>query len=374
MRLFHLIFLTVFLISPCAFADKRQELKRVEADLKAQEEARKNFAYQQNELEKKLKSVRSDLISLTDDIQKHERALTKVRAYHKETQSKIDVEHAKLEDKRGVLAQLILALQRLNRMPPQALLARPTTPIDTARSFELLQQVMPNVSAEAKEVKEILDDLAELQKTQDKQMADLAKEQKALQSKHTQLEKAVSRRRELIRETQRNQDRTAQKVASLAAQAKDLRELLDGIERQETPSNRALSSMGQTFKSWLGGAGKLPVSGTVKLGYGQSMPGGGVSKGLSIQATSGAIVTAPHDGVVRFAGPFRQYKLLIIIQHANGEHSLLGGLQELYTRTGDRIAAGEPLGKLSGDSTQSASLYYERRRNGKPIDPRSARG
>jgi len=260
------------------------------------------------------------------------------------------------------------------------LLARPGAPIDTARSFVLLQQVLPNVSSEAQEVKKILDELATLEATQKTQMAELKKEQGELKTKRASLEKIVAQRQALLRRTQANQDKAAQKAASLAAQAKDLRELLDSLARQEReqpkPAHQsAMASVGQTLKSWMGGtSGKLPVSGTVKTGYGQEMPGGGISKGLSIQAASGAIVTAPQDGVVRFAGPFRQYRLLVIIQHANGEHSLLGGLQELYTKTGDHVAAGEPIGKLSGDSSQSASLYYERRRNGKPIDPRSARG
>ncbi|MDB5477839.1 MAG: metallopeptidase, partial [Alphaproteobacteria bacterium] len=103
-----------------------------------------------------------------------------------------------------------------------------------------------------------------------------------------------------------------------------------------------------------------------------------------ITANPGAIVTAPDPGTIRFAGPFRQYKLLVIIQHDNGEHSLLGGLQELYTSVGAKVVKGEPLGKLppakssevkmEGDSGPATSLYYERRRNGKPIDPRKANG
>lgn len=375
MRRFSIVFCSILLLSPSAYADKRQDLKRVESDLKEQQDNQHNYQAQQTDIEKKLKSVRGELIDLSDDIQTHERALMKVKAQQTETDKKITDTKEKLDAQRGSLAQLIMALQRLNRMPPQALLARPSTPIDTARSFTLLQHVVPNVSEQAKEVKDILDQLAELEKTQDVQLADLKKEQGGLTAKRAKLEKIVAQRQALLKETERNQDKAAQKVASLAVQAKDLHDLLDSIERQEpTPRHQPLKEMGDTFKSWLGSSSKLPVSGTIKMGYGQAMPGGGVSKGVSIEAASGAIVTSPHDGVVRFAGPFRQYKLLVIIQHANGEHSLLGGLQELYTKTGDHVAAGEPIGKLSGDSSQSASLYYERRRNGKPIDPRSARG
>lgn len=378
MRFFVVLISLCFLASYPAYADKRQELKRIESDLLEQQKNQKNYQTQQASIEKKLNAVRGQLIDLTNDIQTHEKALLKVEEKRNQTLEKVADTKQKLEGQRGALAELIMALQRLNRMPPQALLARPSAPIDTARSFHLLQNVMPTVSAQAKEVKDILDELAELQKTQDTQFADLKKEQDELAHKRGALEKIVSQRQALLKETQKNQDKAAQKATALAGQAKDLRDLLASLERVEpaaiVPVNRPLASVGATLKSWLGGSSKLPVSGTVKMGYGQSMPGGGISKGISIQAASGAIVTAPKDGVIRFAGPFRQYKLLVIIQHSNGEHSLLGGLQELYTKTGDRVTSGEPIGKLSGDSTQSASLYYERRRNGKPIDPRSAKG
>jgi murein hydrolase activator len=155
---------------------------------------------------------------------------------------------------------------------------------------------------------------------------------------------------------------------------------LESVDREDD-----IKDTGRSLMGWMGrGSGSLPVTGRVQTGYGQTIAGGDKSQGLSIAAAPGAIVTAPTGGIVRFAGPFRQYKLLVIIQHPNGEHSLLGGLQELYTRVGDSVVSGEPVGKLPhsaegdgklvGDSTRTASLYYERRRHGKPIDPRQARG
>jgi septal ring factor EnvC (AmiA/AmiB activator) len=309
-------------------------------------------------------------------VQIHERALLKVQQNRQETEEQITTAKDKLQAQRKSLAQLVLALQRLDRLPPQALLARPSAPIDTARSFYLLQHVMPDISKRAAEVKTTLDQLASLQSTYDTQEASLQKENDELTLKRGILQKSLNQRQALLKQTEKNQNAATRKAEALAKQAEDLRDLMSSLSKTEASVPK--SSFGSSVKSWFGGKSTLPVEGKVKIGYGDTMPGGGQSQGLSIAAASGAIVTAPSDGIVRFAGPFRQYKLLVIIQHNNGEHSLLGGLQEIYTRTGEKVAAGEPVGKLpakiEGGDTQQASLYYERRRNGKPIDPRNARG
>jgi septal ring factor EnvC (AmiA/AmiB activator) len=219
--------------------------------------------------------------------------------------------------------------------------------------------------------------MKELQQELTQQKTDLEQERAGLETRQAKLQKTVNQRQALLKQTRSSAQKASKKVQALANQAKDLRELLTGIQKTEAIP-KIVAGWKDKVSTWFSGSATMPVAGQVKTAYGQVIDGGDKSQGLTISAMGGSIVVSPGSGTVRFAGPFRQYKLLVIIQHANGEHSLLGGLQEIYTRVGDTVVSGEPIGKLtgklSGDRAALSSLYYERRRHGKPIDPRQARG
>ena len=383
---------------PALAENRREALQKIETNLQRQQQADKELAQKSAVLQQKLDVMRNRLVALTQNMQTHEQAVMQLRQAARETDQQIAVTRQQLEGQRSALAQIIMAKQRLDRVPAQALLLRPSAPIDMARSFELLQKAIPEVSGQAAEIKATFGRLEALRQTQVLQENNLISEQAALKARQDKLEAALKERQTLLTQTKTEQQSSNRKSRELAGQAKDLHDLLERVarnaalkaqtdqaEKQHTVSepDTGPEPVAQALKSladWFGRVKaklRLPVTGNVATGYGQGLAGGGQSQGLTIKAAPGAIVTAPADGIVRFAGPFRQYKLLVILQHSNGEHSLLGGMQELYTRTGAKVAAGEPLGKLpstdklAGDSTATASLYYEKRRNGKAVDPRS---
>ncbi|MQX37519.1 murein hydrolase activator EnvC family protein [Roseospira navarrensis] len=110
----------------------------------------------------------------------------------------------------------------------------------------------------------------------------------------------------------------------------------------------------------------MPVRGEVLTRYGEPDPVGSSSKGVTIRTRDGAQVVAPYDGTVAFAGPFRGYGLLLIIEHTDGYHSLLAGMERLDGHVGQAVRAGEPIGVMGRDAP---SLYLELRRDGRPINP-----
>ena len=80
-------------------------------------------------------------------------------------------------------------------------------------------------------------------------------------------------------------------------------------------------------------------------------------------------MVAPWDGIVAFAGPFRGYGVVLILQHSDGYHSLIAGLGRLDVAPGQPVAAGEPVGRTLADGSAAPGVYLELRRNGQPIDP-----
>ncbi len=113
-----------------------------------------------------------------------------------------------------------------------------------------------------------------------------------------------------------------------------------------------------------------PARGRVLERYGQASKRAisGTSRGLLIQTRGGAQVISPYDGKVVYAGEFRGYGLILIIEHDQRYHSLIAGLDRLYVGVDQWILAGEPIGVM-GAGNRLPELYLELRRSGQPIDP-----
>ncbi|MBM3561038.1 MAG: peptidase M23, partial [Alphaproteobacteria bacterium] len=93
------------------------------------------------------------------------------------------------------------------------------------------------------------------------------------------------------------------------------------------------------------------------------------SRGATWQARDGAQVVAPWDGRVVFAGPFRAFGPILIIEHGEGYHSLIAGLGRIDVTAGQWVLAGEPVGGAGPSGGNPASVYVELRHDGQPVDP-----
>lgn len=121
----------------------------------------------------------------------------------------------------------------------------------------------------------------------------------------------------------------------------------------------------------------LPAQGRRVLAYGDKTNYGAQSKGLVLETRQGAQITSPSDGWIVYAGEFRSYGQLLIINAGGGYHILLAGLSQIDVQPGQFVLAAEPVGTMgaapkssSGSTTQTAPvLYVEFRKEGKPIDP-----
>ena len=117
------------------------------------------------------------------------------------------------------------------------------------------------------------------------------------------------------------------------------------------------------------GPSLLPATGRVVRRFGAADRDGGRSEGIIIETRPAAHVAAPRQGTVVFAGPFRGYGRLLIIEHDQGYHVLLAGLDRIDAVVGDEVLAGEPVGAMTATSNRKPNLYLELRRSGRPINP-----
>lgn len=125
----------------------------------------------------------------------------------------------------------------------------------------------------------------------------------------------------------------------------------------------------------------LPAHGQRVLNFGEKTSYGHPSKGIVLETRPGAQITSPCDGWIIYAGEFRSYGQLLIINAGGGYHVLLAGLSRIDVEYGQFVLAAEPVGTMSGaisgggparevkNETNTPVLYVELRKDGRPIDP-----
>ncbi len=365
------------------------------------------------ELEKTSESLRTALVdsagkrkALEQQIIDGEEKLTTLR-------SKEDAVHASLRARRSVLAEVLAALQRMGRNPPPALLVTPEDALASVRSAILLGAVVPGIRHETENLAADLKALAGVRK-------EIVTQKQALGDDMTARLEEERRMNMLIVEKQKLKQRSATELASerrkaeqLATQATSLEGLIGSIESEITSArdaaaaakaeeeNRRLMSEAQRNEarelansttpdknriapayafSDLQKKLVLPVAGSILRKFGDADGTGHSLQGIMLETNAGALVTAPSDGWIVFAGTFRSYGQMIILNPGDGYHVVLSGLEGVTVQQGQFVVAGEPLGTMGNKRVASATalaleterptLYIEFRKDGKPVDSR----
>ena len=350
---------------------KKQRLN-LDEKLKIQEQQKNKLENKVKEIEQELGGTKQRLIDVGSSIRNNEEILedleTRIAELEKE---QLSLEQT-LKNDRQSIARLILALERIRRVPPEALIAKPELPLKTAQSAMLMQDIMPAIHKQAATLRINLTNLENISKDLKAKRDKALITSETLKAEHTDLSLLVDKREQLFASTHQDLEEQKQNVKRISAQAQNLQDLVRKLENEKS---RSITTRKATLKQPeialpSPGQAQLPVSGVIRVSYDELDAFGAPSKGLSIEARDGALVIAPMGGVVRFAGSFKNYGNMIILEHKNGYHSLIAGLQKIDTVVGQSVSAGEPLGLLhKGDSGRKPVLYYELRLKGEAVNP-----
>lgn len=337
---------------------------------------------------------------------------------------------AALEKRHDQLGRTLGALQRLALQPPEAALARSEDPVDSARTALLLQVAVPALEAKAANLRAELGDLAVLRTRIALERDDLAAATASLGIERDRLADLLARKDQLQQSTDAERRAAEARIAKLAGEARDLRELTERLEAEaraeaarrekarqeaaraaEAQANVQAQAQAQAQAKAEAEADAqvleqaqqqvsrqveqqseqvarltppdslrafpeieasltMPVRGRVVRLYGQeSAAAGATDKGISIRARIGAQVVAPFDGKIAYAGPFRGYGLILIIDHGGRYHTILAGFDRIDAVVGQWVLAGEPVARMGDPTGGNPELYFELRRTGQAINP-----
>ncbi|MCH8001270.1 MAG: peptidoglycan DD-metalloendopeptidase family protein, partial [Proteobacteria bacterium] len=415
---------------------RTEALEAVERALEEDRGAAESLGREAEKLKLEIRALRADSIAAARQAQEHEARLSDIETRLGELEREEAVKLADLQERRMQLTGTLAALQRIALMPADALIVAPGSMVQTVRSAMLLRVAIPAIESRAAVLRRELDELAKLRRRIAVQRGEEATTSEALEAERARIAALIRRKSEARAATTAEQRAAQERARRLAAEAKDLKDLLARIEReardraerearelaerqasekaereaQELAEGQAREKAEQEARELTARQARemveqeaqelaerqayekaeqearglaerqareaedrapaeamrlalarpdhirpfpdaqaslrIPARGRVVLRYGQSRADQGASKGISIRARGGAQVVAPYDGQVVYAGPFRRYGQILIIEHGGRYHTLLAGLDRIHAVVGQWLLAGEPVGVL----------------------------
>ncbi len=164
-------------------------------------------------------------------------------------------------------------------------------------------------------------------------------------------------------------DAAAKKAAALGREAKTLAELSAKVRAEAQAKAAKLQGGTKALAKIDTGPRRSPAAGRILVSYGAATKDG-PAKGMTLRTAAGATVVAPGGGSVGYAGEFRSYGNVVIIDQADGSSIVLTGLHSVLARPGKKVSVGEAVGQMSTASASPApDLYFEVREAGRTVDP-----
>ena len=395
---------------------RRDDLGRVEADLITQRKQRQELEARIAQQTKEREEIQAQLVIAGRTARENEAALSALEDTAERLAGDAKTKRAALTAKQTETNGLAAALQRLGSQPGPSetvslLGLGPQGPIETARAALLLGTALPHLDHQARLLRGELLELGRVEREVRQQRDRVRAAAGKLAAERRDLDRLIDRKQALERQLAQESGQTAARVERLSASARDIRDLLDTLaeqrrqeeirrraeeerRRQEEERRDALlrqqrpntpqpapieTNVAIRPDAGQRGLRTLPVTGRLVSNFGQNTDQAGSARGMTIQTRALALVVAPDAGRILFAGPFRGYGQILIIEHTGGYHSLLSGLGRIDSEVGSSVRAGEPVGLTGSGQTGRAAeeggrdlgstLYFELRRNGQPTNP-----
>lgn len=424
--------------SPASTDDAKKKLESKQIELENVKKREQTLQSDVDELATERERLNSRLVETAALIKRSEAQLTTIESRMSELEEQQRVLKGSLSQRHDQIAKLLSALQRMGRNPPPVLITQREDALAMVRSAMLLAAAFPELGNQARELTTRLTQLIAVMTEIRTQGEQLRTEMARLTDARTRLSGLLEAKKVSLDERQSELKRMRVAAAEISKNVTDLNDLISRLdqavkdntglgaydeERRRNPPAVVPPKLPETLTppaaggpggegpiaappatpkssdvvelapgATLGSPGRIkpeiafvdatarlpmPAQGRQVLGFGEKTQYGGQSKGIVLETRQGAQVTSPCDGWIVYAGEFRSYGQLLIINGGGGYHVLLAGLSQIDVQPGQFVLAAEPVGTMSGwpQQAQPAAmnnapvLYVEFRKDGRPIDP-----
>lgn len=285
----------------------------------------------------------------------------------------LDQSQVRLAERQQPVVRLTAALQALARKPAIALLAQPGSLSEIIHVRALLTSILPEIRRRTARLRAELARMRKLRDDASGTLAALDRSRDRLAIERTCLARVAGASRVRSAGLSRIASVENERALALGEEARDLGDLVASLETSAgvraslaslsgpilRPSDPARPVPARPVSTRLAAPGsmpakaiqarrpayRLPVVGTVVTGFGEVSDGGFRSRGLTIETLPGAQAIAPADGRIAYAGAYRGYGRILVIEHRDGWTTLLTDLDTLSVGVGIDVRQGDPVGR-----------------------------
>lgn len=377
------------------------EVAKMEAEAKRVSKEQQAMEQKANKLKEELKNVNKKMIAAAKKIQNGEDEILKKQEELAVLQKHLNESEEKFNSENDMLIETLAALQNLALRPSEAVLVQPLSPVEVMRSSILLRGSVHSLESRASSIRQSIEDISNQKAQIALRLQDLEKDNKKLAMQQEDMKKLSQQKSTMYSQISSQSEEAKKKADMLASQAHNLRDLLEKLEKQKEIARRqmaekarlareqaaaklheeshgleaineyenSLQTLEQPAAGFSKAKGRLsrPARGPLVTAFHSELSKGVYSNGIDIKTAAKAQVIAPYDGTVIYAGPFKNFANLVIIDHGEGYTSLLSGLGETDTEVGQTLLAGEPVGTMPADA--GSKLHIEIRKNNHPVNP-----
>jgi septal ring factor EnvC (AmiA/AmiB activator) len=374
-------------------AEQARELYiRRKLRLQQNQARRVEIAREQRMLATNRARMHARLVETAHALKNSEQRLTEIEERLAGARAKAKEQREKLDDKSAQMSALFVLMQSMSRQPPPVMITHSKDALRMVRSGMVLAAFYADVEKLARDLSGEVDRLDRIQKDTEFQ----EQRRKAEQAQNSRLKTQIDL---LLLENSEQMEAAAENLETLKgadevniANLRSLEEMLPALDaaaaKKAKPGPRTADLKGVNTASFQPGRMEpsirfansqgllpFPVQGRTLIKFGQIDRDGTASKGIHIETRHGAQVVSPCDGSILYAGPFRSYGQLLIIDPGGGYHVVIAGIDRIQVIQNQAVLAGEPVAAMaseprSGEKTSARPiLYVEFRREQQSIDP-----
>ena len=280
-------------------------------------------------------------------------------------------QRARLAARQGPVVRLTAALQTMARRPPALALVQPGSIDRVVHVRAMLASTLPAIRARTAGLRAELDTANRLRSQAGQAHQALVGSREELQRRRIALARFEAQQRQRSESLAESALIESDRALAFGEEARELARRIGTTESQRRLGARLAELPGPVPRPNSPNQPRrerppfrIPVEGRLLVGVGEISDAGIHARGLTFATESGAEVVAPADGRVLYAGRFRGYGYVAIIDHGGGWHSVITDLASIEAAVGDSVRRGERVGRAGEDR---ARISVELRRGGRPV-------
>lgn len=363
-------------------ADERRALTEAKAQASAAGERSKQLEARAKRERDEAAQARAREAAVAAGIQAAEAGIDAAQARLAIVETMRRDQRARLAARQGPIVRLTAALQTLARRPPALAIVQPGSVADLVHVRATLAGILPVVEARTEGLRAEVERGRRLGAMAEQALAGIEASRGRLEAERLSLARLEADHRRRSSALARTAALEGERAIALGEEARDIADLMTRLGDQADTRDALIGLPGPLPRPARPGQAatpprdraqperarlpyRLPAIGEVVTGLGELSESGVRSAGLTIATRAGAQIVAPSGGRIAFAGPYRGYGGIAIIDHGDGLTSLITSLDSLSVRVGDIVDQGSPIGRAGPGRP---TITVELRRGGTPID------